>query len=67
MERAKRKPKLPVVLSSAAEVGKVLAAMGGVHGLVARLLYGTGMRLMACSDRWPVGCQATRLNASWAI
>lgn len=43
--RAKRPKYLPVVLSKA-EVRDVLETMHGVNALVARLLYGTGMRLM---------------------
>ena len=42
---AKRPRKLPVVLSRD-EVNRLLAEMTGVHGLVAGLMYGTGMRLM---------------------
>ncbi|MCE1204904.1 MAG: integron integrase [Holophagaceae bacterium] len=42
---AKRQPRLPVVLTPA-EVRVLLDQMEGVMGLVARLLYGTGMRLM---------------------
>ena len=45
--RAKRPARLPVVLSRH-EVARVLERMDGVHGLMARLLYGTGMRLMEC-------------------
>ena len=45
--RAKRSARLPVVLSRH-EVARVLERMDGVHGLMARLLYGTGMRLMKC-------------------
>jgi integron integrase len=45
MVRAKRPARLPVVLSQR-EVAAVLDRMAGVHGLMARLLYGTGMRLM---------------------
>jgi len=45
--RAKRPPRLPVVLSSS-EVKRLLAEMSGVCGLIASLLYGTGMRLMEC-------------------
>ena len=47
--RAKRPTRLPTVLSQA-EVRRVLAAMelGGMHGLMARLLYGSGLRLMEC-------------------
>jgi integron integrase len=44
---AKRPQRLPVVLTRA-EVAQLLAAMHGVHGLMAALMYGTGMRLMEC-------------------
>ena len=47
MVRAKRPKRLPVVLSTA-EVKRLLAVMAGVHGLIAALLYGTGMRLLEC-------------------
>ena len=43
--RAKRPKKLPVVLSKD-EVMKILGAMRGTNALIAKLLYGTGMRLM---------------------
>ena len=45
--RAKTPQRLPVVLTRQ-EVVSVLDGMSGVHGLMARLLYGTGMRLMEC-------------------
>lgn len=45
--RAKRSRHLPVVLTRQ-EVRRVLDEMNGVYGLMARLLYGTGMRLMEC-------------------
>lgn len=45
--RAKKPQRLPSVLSRA-EVAQVLERMDGVYGLMARLLYGTGMRLMEC-------------------
>lgn len=45
--RAKRPRRLPVVLNRS-EVGEVLSRMQGVYGLMANLLYGTGMRLMEC-------------------
>ena len=45
--RAKRPQRLPVVFTRT-EVGKLLAHMPGTHGLMASLLYGTGMRLMDC-------------------
>ncbi|MCM8599966.1 MAG: integron integrase [Candidatus Accumulibacter sp.] len=44
--RAKRPARLPVVRTRS-EVQRVLERMDGVHGLLARMLYGTGMRLMA--------------------
>lgn len=43
--RAKKPQRLPVVLSEA-EIKRLLTCMEGIPGLVARLLYGTGMRLM---------------------
>ena len=43
--RAKRPARLPVVLTRQ-EVTAVLNRMSGVYCLLARLLYGTGMRLM---------------------
>lgn len=43
--RAKKPQRLPTVLSEP-EVKRLLACMEGTPGLVARLLYGTGMRLM---------------------
>jgi len=43
--RAKRPQRLPTVLT-AHETGAVLDQLEGVLGLVARLLYGTGMRLL---------------------
>ncbi|WP_088280765.1 integron integrase [Ideonella sp. A 288] len=42
--RPAHKPRLPVVLSTA-EVAAVLTCMDGVHQLLARLLYGTGLRI----------------------
>ncbi len=46
-ERAKRPKRLPTVLTCD-EVKHVLVHMEETHGLMARLLYGTGMRLMEC-------------------
>jgi len=43
--RAKRPRKLPVVLTKA-EVLQILETMNGNNALIAKLLYGTGMRLM---------------------
>jgi integron integrase len=45
--RAKKPQRLPSVLNRA-EVSLVLERMEGTYGLMARLLYGTGMRLMEC-------------------
>ncbi len=45
--RARRPKRLPVVLTRT-EVGELLGAMGGIYGLMAGLMYGTGMRLMEC-------------------
>lgn len=45
--RAKRPQRLPVVLTRH-EVRMVLDRMSGTYGLMANLLYGTGMRLMEC-------------------
>ena len=44
---AKKPQRLPTVLSES-EVKRLLSCMDGMPGLVARLLYGTGMRLMEC-------------------
>ncbi|MFA7351169.1 MAG: integron integrase [Methylotenera sp.] len=45
--RAKKPQRLPVVLSKP-EVTNILTRMQGTYGLIARLLYGTGMRIMEC-------------------
>jgi len=45
--RAKGPERLPVVLNRA-EVGAVLSRMDGMPGLVAQLLYGSGLRLLEC-------------------
>ncbi len=45
--RAKRPRRLPVVLTRT-EVRNLLDAIDGVSALMARLMYGTGMRLMEC-------------------
>ena len=45
--RAKRPHRVPVVLTRE-EVEKLLGALEGTQGLMASLLYGTGMRLMEC-------------------
>jgi integron integrase len=45
--RAARKQRLPVVLT-VEETRRLLAVMSGLPGLMARLIYGTGMRIMEC-------------------
>ena len=45
--RAKKRPRLPVVMSQN-EVKQVLFHMKGIHRLMAQLLYGGGLRLMEC-------------------
>jgi len=45
--RPRTPTRVPVVLSRD-ETQRLLTAMSGVHGLIARLLYGTGMRKMEC-------------------
>jgi integrase len=47
MERAKKPEKLPTVMSKK-EVSQVLAEISGTHRLMAKLLYGCGLRLMEC-------------------
>jgi integron integrase len=46
-ERAKKTPKLPVVLSRS-EVKQIFAHLHGVPKLMTGLLYGSGLRLMEC-------------------
>jgi len=45
--RAKKPARLPTVLTRT-EIGRIFEHMEGTHALMARLLYGTGMRLMEC-------------------
>jgi integrase len=47
LTRAKQRERLPVVLTRA-EVMRVLDLMEGTHGLMARIIYGGGLRLMEC-------------------
>ncbi len=47
MVRAKASIRIPTVLS-VNEVHRLLACLDGVYSLMARLIYGTGMRLMEC-------------------
>lgn len=45
--RAKKHRRMPVVMSQI-EVQTVLSSMNGIHQLMAKLLYGGGLRLMEC-------------------
>ncbi|MEZ4673110.1 MAG: integron integrase [Caldilineaceae bacterium] len=45
--RANRDKRLPVVLTKA-EVQQVIGQMSGLHQIMAKLLYGSGIRLMEC-------------------
>lgn len=45
--RARKPRRLPTVLTTT-EVGSLLSRMDGMHGLMARLMYGTGMRISEC-------------------
>jgi len=45
--RAKRKKRLPIVLT-VSEVNAILTRMTGVHKLIVQLLYGSGLRLNEC-------------------
>ncbi|RNC64967.1 MAG: integron integrase [Desulfuromonadales bacterium] len=47
VEQAKKPQRLPVVLT-VGEVQAVLSRLSGTHELMARLLYGSGMRIMEC-------------------
>ena len=47
LHRPTRPPRLPTVLTQN-EVASVFAQLRGSYALIARLLYGTGMRLMEC-------------------
>lgn len=45
--RSKRSPKPPTVLTKE-EAGRLLQQIGGIQALMAKLIYGTGMRLLEC-------------------
>jgi len=45
MERAKRPKRLPTVLTKA-EVSLILNVMPGIQGLMAKLTYGCGLRIV---------------------
>jgi hypothetical protein len=59
-KRAKAKSRLPVVLSRGETQG-LLAAMEGKHALMARVMYGSGLRLTE-SMRWRVGVRRLMLG-----
>ena len=46
-DRARRKVRVPVVLTRE-ETARVIARMSGVHQLIAKLLYGSGLRITEC-------------------
>jgi integron integrase len=48
---AKRPKRLPTVMTRE-EVGKVIGSLEGTHQLMAKLLYGSGLRLMECVRIW---------------
>ena len=48
LQRAKRRPSIPVILS-ANEILSILAQMTGANKLMAELIYGTGMRISECA------------------
>lgn len=45
--RSRKKPKLPTVLTQE-EIQRLLRGIDGLHALMAKLLYGAGLRLMEC-------------------
>jgi integrase len=49
ISRPQKPAKRPTVLTRQ-EVDMIFAQMSGIYGLIARLLYGTGMRLMECAQ-----------------
>jgi integron integrase len=49
IQRPKEPAKRPTVLTSQ-EIERIFSKMEGVYALIARLLYGTGMRLMECAQ-----------------
>ncbi len=46
-ERARRTPKVPVVLTRE-ETKRIISAMDGTHQLIVKLLYGSGIRIIEC-------------------
>src|SRR5690606_27853567 len=63
IDRAREQHRLPVVLSRD-EVGRLLAVMTSEHALLARLLYGTGMRLTASTPSPRTTTAGTKPTAS---
>jgi site-specific recombinase XerD len=69
--RAKRPERLPVVLTRA-EVGAILERLDGATSLVARLLYGSGLRLLEALElrvkdlAHPAGIHAAAVGADIA-
>ncbi|MBU0600399.1 integron integrase [bacterium] len=47
IEQARKPERLPTVMTKA-EVSRVLAAISGTYGLMTKLIYGCGLRLMEC-------------------
>ena len=50
-DRARRKAKIPVVLTREG-TARVIALMSGVHQLIVKLLYGSGLRITECLRLW---------------
>ena len=46
-DRARKQPRIPVVLTRE-ETARVIAWMSGVHQLIVKLLYGSGLRITEC-------------------
>ena len=46
-DRARKQPRIPVVLTRE-ETARVIALMSGVHQLLVKLLYGSGLRITEC-------------------
>ena len=46
-DRARKRPRIPVVLTRE-ETARVIALMSGVHQLIVKLLYGSGLRITEC-------------------
>ena len=46
-DRARKRPRSPVVLTRE-ETARVIALMSGVHQLIVKLLYGSGLRITEC-------------------